>query len=67
MKIDFVDVGETVHDKRNNRESPVEVFTNLLENEFEEKRLLMLSLIHIMVNDKYLRNNENSPPNPSTP
>lgn len=60
MKIDFVDIGETVHDKRNDRESPVEIFTDLFNNVFEKKRLLMLSLIHIMVNDKYLRNNEDA-------
>lgn len=60
MKEDFIDVGENVRDRRNDRKSPVEVFTDLLENVFEEKRLLMLSLIYIIVNDKYIRNNEAS-------
>lgn len=60
MKIDFVDVGETVHDKRNDRDSPAEIFADLFNDVFENKRLLMLSLIHIIANDKYIRHNENA-------
>lgn len=35
-------------------------FTIYLENEFEEKRLLMLSLLYIIANDESIRNSENS-------